>query len=54
MNSYGSLPMTGATVTIGGLVLDQSWLLGAGIGVVILGAFVARFAFRRHKTMLDL
>jgi hypothetical protein len=54
MNGYGSLPVTGATVTIGSLVFDQVWLLAVGISIVLAGAMIARFGFRRDKTVQDI
>ena len=54
MNSYGSLPVTGASVTIGSLVFDQVWLLLVGATLVLGGALIARFGFRRDKTPLDI
>lgn len=47
---YGSLAATGATLTIGGIVLDQIWLVGIAAGLVIGGALVVRVGFRRRKT----
>jgi hypothetical protein len=48
--NYGQLASTGATVTIGGIVLDQVQLVGIAGGVVVLGALCIRFAFRRGKS----
>lgn len=53
MSSYGSLPVTGATVAIGGLVFDQVWLLAAAVAIVGVGATMARIGFRRGKTPMD-
>ncbi|MFE9127071.1 hypothetical protein ACFYOF_16900 [Streptomyces sp. NPDC007148] len=50
---YGSLAATGATLTIGGVVLDQVWLVGAAAGLVLVGALCVRFGFRRGKTPSD-
>ena len=48
MTSYG-LPMTGASLTLGGVVFDQAWVLTLGVGLVLVGALVARMGFRRNK-----
>lgn len=51
--NYGQLAQTGASLTIGGVVLDQMWLITAAAGLVIAGALLIRFGFRRGKTPGD-
>ncbi|MGW1498974.1 hypothetical protein ACWCQW_10450 [Streptomyces mirabilis] len=52
--NYGSLAATGAAISIGGIVLDQTWLVGIAAGLIVAGAFAIRFGFRRNKTMQDI
>lgn len=47
---YGSLASTGATISIFGIALDQIQVVGLAAGLVIAGAFLIRFGFRRGKT----
>jgi hypothetical protein len=47
--NYGSLASTGATLTIGGIVFDQIWLIAAAFGLVLIGALCIRLGFRRGK-----
>lgn len=54
MNSYGSLPVTGASATLFGVVFDQAWLLVAGLVVVALGVAMIRMSWRRGKTVTSL
>lgn len=51
---YGSLAATGATLTIGGIVFDQVWLVGIAAGLIVAGALAVRFGFRRGKTPSDI
>lgn len=51
---YGSLASTGATLTIGGVVLNQMWLVAAAAGLVLIGALLIRVTFRRGKTPQDI
>lgn len=51
---YGSLAATGATLTIGGIVLDQVWLVGIAAALVVGGALLIRVGFRRGKTPSDI
>ena len=46
--NYGSLASTGAGLVIGGVVVDQIWLVVAGFAFVAVGALVIRFGFRRN------
>jgi hypothetical protein len=48
--NYGQMASTGATVTIGSVVLDQVELVSIAGGLVLLGALMIRFAFRRKKS----
>ncbi|MFI1170826.1 hypothetical protein [Streptomyces melanogenes] len=52
--NYGSLASTGVTLTIGGIVLDQVWLIALAAGLVVMGAVVIRLGFRRGKTPRDI
>lgn len=54
MNQYGTLPVTGASLTLGGVMLDQVWLLGFGMGIVVLGAVAIRTSWRRGKGVTEL
>ncbi|WP_416976668.1 hypothetical protein [Streptomyces sp. T028] len=51
---YGSLAATGASLTIGGIVLDQVWLVGLAVALVVGGALLVRAGFRRGKTPQDI
>jgi len=51
---YGSLAATGTSLTIGGIVLDQVWLVGLAVALVVGGALVVRIGFRRGKTPQDI
>ena len=51
MNSYGTLPVTGATITVGGIMLDQVWLLGAGFGALVIGVTMLRLTWRRGQSI---
>ncbi|MCW2904339.1 MAG: hypothetical protein JWO67_6604 [Streptosporangiaceae bacterium] len=52
--NYGSLAATGASLTIGGIVLDQAWLVAVSFGLVLAGALLIRVSFRRGKTPRDI
>jgi len=53
-SNRGTLAATGAgTVTIGGIAFGQLWLLGLAVGIVALGAVLARVAWRRGKSAGD-
>lgn len=55
MGEYGrTLPFTGGTIAIGGILIDQLWLVGAAIGLVAVGAVAIRLSFRRRKRVGDL
>jgi hypothetical protein len=50
LNHYGgTLAATGTSLTIGSIVIDQTWLIAAAAGLVLLGALCVRFGFRRGK-----
>ncbi|MES4892038.1 hypothetical protein [Streptomyces sp. NPDC096012] len=49
MHGYGQLAATGTSLTIGSIVLDQTWLIAAALGLVVLGALFIRLGFRRGK-----
>lgn len=47
----GTLAATGAgTITVGGMAFNQLWLLGVALAVVIAGALLCKFAWRRGRT----
>lgn len=52
--NYGSLANTGVSLTIGGIVLNQTWLVAAAAGLVLAGALLIRVSFRRGKTPRDI
>lgn len=54
MNSYGTLPVTGAGVTLFGVMFDQAWLLIFGLAVVFGGAMMIRHGWRRGKSVGEL
>lgn len=50
--NYGKLAYTGmGTLTIGGVVLNQWALLGIAAGLVVAGALLIRFGWRRGKNV---
>ncbi|MYV40788.1 hypothetical protein GT030_18415 [Streptomyces sp. SID1328] len=49
MRGYGQLAATGTSLTIGSIVLDQTWLIAAALGLVVFGALCIRVGFRRGK-----
>ncbi|GAA3077627.1 hypothetical protein [Streptomyces glomeratus] len=49
MHGYGQLAATGTSLTIGSIVLDQTWLIAAALGLVVFGALCIRVGFRRGK-----
>lgn len=49
MGDYGKLPFTGAGITIGSVFIDQFWLAGIAVGLVVIGAVAVRLGFRRGK-----
>ena len=51
---YGSLAATGATLTIGGIVLEQGWLIGIATGLILAGGLLIRVGFRRGKNVGDI
>lgn len=51
MNSYGSLPFTGATVTLLGVAFDQAWLLVVGLLFVAISVATIRTGWRRGKSV---
>lgn len=52
--SHGSLAATGATLTIGSIVLDQVQVVGLAAALVLGGALLIRVTFRRGKTPQDI
>jgi ABC-type Mn2+/Zn2+ transport system permease subunit len=54
MHGYGGLASTGlGTITIGALVISQVWLVVGAFTLVIIGALLVRYTFRRNKTPKD-
>lgn len=51
--TYGGLPVTGAGVTFGGIMLDQAWLLFVGFAVVALGITAVRLGWRRNRGVTE-
>lgn len=50
--NYGKLAYTGmGALTVGGVALNQYALLGIATGLVITGALLVRFAWRRGKAV---
>lgn len=47
---YGSLASTGATVSVFGIALGQVQVVGLAATLVIAGALLIRFGFRRSKS----
>jgi hypothetical protein len=47
---YGSLASTGVSISIFGVVLDQMQVVGIAAGLVLAGALLIRFGFRRGKS----
>jgi hypothetical protein len=51
---YNRLAYTGgATVAFGGVVLDQLQVALIAVGMIVVGAALVRFAWRRGKTVSD-
>ena len=51
---YGkTLPITGAGVVLGGVVIDQIWLVAISAGLLLGGVALIRLGFRRGKTPED-
>lgn len=53
--NYGghSLAATGLGLTIGGVFFDQMALVGISLGLIVAGAMVVRYGFRRGKNVGD-
>jgi hypothetical protein len=45
----GALPVTGAGITVGALVIDQLWLAAVAAVVIAVGAVFIRVGWRRGK-----
>lgn len=52
--NYGRLPLTGAGLTLGAVVIDQLQLAGVAFVLLLLGALLIRYTWRRGKTPADL
>lgn len=48
---YASTSSTGASLSLLGVAVDQTWLVAAGLGIVAAGALAARFLFRSGKSI---
>ncbi|MEU0991712.1 hypothetical protein ABZ348_13105 [Streptomyces sp. NPDC005963] len=44
-----ALPRTGLAITIGGVTVGLSWLIGIGLLVVVIGILVIRYWRRREN-----
>ncbi|MFD9721285.1 hypothetical protein [Streptomyces sp. NPDC059076] len=44
-----ALPRTGLAITIGGVTVGLSWLIGIGLLVVVIGILVIRYWRRRES-----
>lgn len=53
MGDYGKLASTGAGIAIGGVFINQLWLLAIAVGCMLVGALAIRLGWRRNKTMSD-
>lgn len=49
MDYGGRLALTGPGIVVGSLVINQAWLLVAGIGMFLLGISCVRLGWRRDK-----
>ena len=54
MPGYGKLPFTGAGITVGTLVLTQLQLTAAAFALLLVGALLVRWSWRRGKSPADL
>jgi hypothetical protein len=51
---YGKLPYTGlASLSIGGLVINQLWLAGLAAATIVVGFVAVRIGYRRNKKATD-
>jgi hypothetical protein len=50
---YGkaALPLTGAGIAVGGVIIDQVWLLAIAGGLIAGGALLLRLTYRRGKPL---
>ena len=54
MGDYeAKLPLTGAGLTLFGVVIDQLWLVALAVGLVAVGAIAVRLSFRRGRHAVD-
>lgn len=53
MDYQKALPMTGSGIVIGGVVVEQGWLIAAALALVTIGAVIVRLCFRRGKEATD-
>lgn len=53
MDYQKTLPMTGSTIVVGGVAIEQGWLLLAAFVLVAIGAVCVRVGFRRGKAAID-
>jgi hypothetical protein len=51
--NYGSLAQTGTGLTIGGVILSQTQVVGIAVLTIVVGALLIRLTFRRGKTPLE-
>ena len=48
-----ALPLTGAVITIGGVIFDQTALIGVALGAIVTGAVLIRLTFRRNRAATE-
>jgi hypothetical protein len=53
MQAYGRLAATGGGISVAGMAIDQLWMVAAATGLVVVGAVLIRFGFRRERQVGD-
>lgn len=51
MNYAKALPATGGGLLVGGAFVNQAWVLGLAVAVVLASAIAIRFVWRRNKSI---
>lgn len=55
LHGYGGLAYTGlGSIALGSLVLNQVWLVGLAFVLILAGALLVRYSFRRAKSPRDI
>lgn len=49
---HGTLPVTGG-IAIGSIVLGQTAVAAIAVGLILAGAMLVRFGFRRNKSATE-